>query len=466
MKKWITASMMILISSLIVSSTSAQNKSGEWVNLFNGKDLSGFKQLNGKAKYEVRNGEIVGTTVHGEPNAFLATEKLYGDFVLELDLKMYANMNSGIQFRSQSAKPGMEMSNARVPDRVYGYQAEVDPSPRAWSGGIYDESRRGWLYPLEYNPAAQKAYKQNEWNHYKIECIGNNIRTWINGIPCAFVIDDMTPEGFIALQVHSISNKADEGKEIHWKNIRIKTTNLKPSPIDDIFIVNLLNNNVSEVEKKQGYSLLWDGKTSAGWRKGNGTGFPEAWKIADGELTITKGSGGKAGKGGDIVTEKEYSAFDLQFEFKLTDTANSGLKYFVQEYPDKNAIIGLEYQILDDAKHPDAKQGAGGNRTMASLYDLIPAAPGLNPKADRRDRVAIGKWNRGRVVVYPNGKVEHWLNGWKMVEYQRGTPIYNALVARSKFANWENFGMGAKGKILLQDHNDEVTFRSIKIKEL
>jgi len=128
--------------------------------------------------------------------------------------------------------------------------------------------------------------------------------------------------------------------------------------------------------------------------------------------------------------------------------------------------VGPEYQILDDAKHPDAKMGAGGNRTMASLYDLIPAAPSLDPKASRRDRIPIGEWNRGRIISYPNGKIEHWLNGWKMVEYQRGTPIFNALVARSKFAKEANFGMAPKGRILLQDHGDKVSFRSIKIKAL
>ncbi|MFN5480428.1 MAG: DUF1080 domain-containing protein, partial [Chitinophagaceae bacterium] len=244
----------ILFALLLLSSFSSegQTNKSEWTSLFNGKDLSGFKQLNGKAKYRVENGEIVGTTVFGEPNSFLATEKMYGDFVLELDLKMFANMNSGVQFRSLAGNASTEMSNSKIPDRVYGYQAEVDPSPRAWSGGIYDEARRGWLYSLENNPAAKQAFKPNDWNRYRIECIGNHLRTWINGVPCAYVIDDMTPEGFIALQVHAIQNKNDEGKEIRWKNIRIKTTNLKPSPSQGIFVVNLLRNSISDEEKNLG----------------------------------------------------------------------------------------------------------------------------------------------------------------------------------------------------------------------
>jgi len=459
--------MTTVLSCLLINMAFAQTKSGEWTNLFNGKDLSGFKQLNGKAKYEVRNGEIVGITKFGEPNSFLATEKNYGDFVLELDLKMYADMNSGVQFRSQSAVPGSEQSTAKVPDRVYGYQAEVDPSDRAWSGGIYDEARRGWLYSLENNPAAKKAFKKTDWNHYKIECIGNSIRTWINGVPCAHVIDDVNPTGFIALQVHAIGDKKNEGKEIHWKNIRIKTTNLKPAPTDNIFVVNLLNNNISAEEKAQGYQLLWDGQSSNGWRGANKTTFPgEVWTIKNGEFTVHDDPASKGKHGGDIVTEKEYGAFDLQFEFKLTDTANSGIKYYVVENAEKKSALGLEYQILDDAKHPDAKAGAAGNRTMSSLYDLIPAAVSLDPKAMRRDRIPIGQWNRGRVIAYPDGRIEHWLNGWKMVEYNRNSAIYQALVARSKYASTKDFGLAPKGRILLQDHGDKVSFRSIKIKEL
>lgn len=442
---------IFLIAFLFPFASAAQ----DWQNLFNGKDLKGWKQLNGQAKYEVKNNEIVGTTVLNQPNSFLVTEETYGDFVLELEFKLDAEMNSGLQFRSESRA---EYQNGRV----HGYQMEIDPSSRAWTGGIYDEGRRDWLYPLEYNPSAKSAYKKGDWNKARIECIGNVLRTWVNGVPAGHVVDNLTQKGFIALQVHSIAKPEEEGKQIRWRNIRIQTKNIKPSPPDNIFVVNLIPNSVSELEKQQGVKLLWDGKTTNGWRGAHKEKFPDkGWMISDGVLSVVKSTGGESTNGGDIVTEEEFAAFDLQFEFKLTEGANSGVKYFVTENEKSTgSAIGLEYQILDDAVHPDAKQGVVGNRTLASLYDLIPSV-----KVQRGLR-KIGDWNWGRIVVYPDNRIDHWLNGYKVVEYQRGTPIYQALVARSKYQTWENFGMAEKGHILLQDHGDAVSFRSIRIRPL
>jgi hypothetical protein len=446
---------MLFVTAVIAGAAFCQGN-GDWETLFNGKDVKGWKQLNGKATYEVKNGVIIGTTVAGEPNSFLATEKDYGDFILELEFNVPEGMNSGIQFRSESKA---EYQNGRV----HGYQFEIDPSPRAWTGGVYDEATgREWLYTLEYNPGAKKAFKSNEWNKVRVECVGNSIRTFVNGVAAAHVIDDSRPRGFIALQVHALQKDEGPGKQIQWRNVRIQTKNMKLTPADDLFIMNFIPNNLSSQEQKNGVVLLWDGKTSTGWRGAYQDKFPaNGWEIKDGNLSVMKSSGAESQNGGDIVTEKEYGPMDLEFEFKLSEGANSGLKYFVTEKEgNKGSAIGLEYQILDDEKHPDAKQGVVGNRTLGSLYDLIPSVK------VRRGIHKIGEWNWARVVVYPDNRVEHWLNGYKIVEYTRGSPAYQALVARSKYAQWENFGMAEKGRILLQDHGDNVSFRSIKLKEL
>ncbi len=185
----------------------------EWKPLFNGKNLEGWEQLNGKAKYEVEDGVIVGTTVEGSANSFLCTEKDYSDFELQFDVKVDPRMNSGVQIRSQSLE---NYKNGRV----HGYQVEIDPSDRAWSGGIYDEARRGWLSDLKDNEEGRKAFKNNEWNTYRVLCYNDMIMTWVNGVPTAMLEDDMTKEGFIALQVHSF--RGDTPAQVRWKNIKIR----------------------------------------------------------------------------------------------------------------------------------------------------------------------------------------------------------------------------------------------------
>jgi hypothetical protein len=201
-----------------------------WVNLFDGKTLDGWEQHSGKALYRVEDGAIVGKTVINTQNSFLCTKKTYGDFVLEFEFKVAPDMNSGVQFRSEYYTKETETvingtKKRKFPaDRVFGYQYEIDPSPRAYTGGVYDEARRGWLADLKDNTAAQKAFKKGEWNLARIECRGEHIQTWINGVKAADLKDGMTLRGLIALQVHQIGDgtKKPAGEEIRWRNIRIK----------------------------------------------------------------------------------------------------------------------------------------------------------------------------------------------------------------------------------------------------
>lgn len=450
MKKNMLAAILLLFT----VSMSAQQP--QWESLFNGKNLKGWEKLNGTADYKVEDGVITGISKMGTPNTFMATKKMYTDFILEFDFKVSDGLNSGVQFRSNSLK---EYNNGRV----HGYQFEIDPSSRAWTGGIYDEARRGWLYALTEYPSAQKAFKNGEWNKARIEAIGHSIRTWVNGIPCSNILNDVTAKGFIALQVHAIGNKEQEGKTISWRNIRICTTNPEAFKTPDSQAapqVNCIANTISEKEASEGWKLLWNGKSTEGWRGAKLTTFPsKGWVIDNGILKVLANDGAESTNGGDIVTIKKYKNFILKVDFMITPGANSGIKYFVNTEINKGAgsSIGCEFQILDDQKHPDAKLGVKGNRTLGSLYDLIPA--------DSSKPFRGGFFNTAMVVVKGN-KVEHWLNGVKIVEYERGNQMWRALVAYSKYKDWENFGDWEDGNILLQDHGDEVLYKNIKIKEL
>jgi len=221
------------------------------------------------------------------------------------------------------------------------------------------------------------------------------------------------------------------------------------------------DNTLTDKEKAEGWQLLWDGKTTEGWRGAKLDSFPtKGWVIRDGMLTVLKSDGAESRNGGDIVTTRQYKNFILSVDFMITEGANSGIKYFVQTDLNKGegSAIGCEFQILDDLRHPDAKLGVNGNRTLGSLYDLI--------RADKDEaNFDIKKFNTAMIKVDGN-KVEHWLNGVKILEYKRQCQEFDALVAYSKYKIWPNFGNFESGHILLQDHGDRVSFKNIKIKEL
>jgi hypothetical protein len=223
-------------------------------------------------------------------------------------------------------------------------------------------------------------------------------------------------------------------------------------------------NTLTPKEKAQGWRLLFDGQTTDGWRSARGGGFPAVgWAVKDGTITVTETGGEEAGNGGDIVTTRTYGNFELSVDFKTSPGANSGIMYFVDLdlmpwHNGHGSPVGFEYQVLDDALHPDARRGKNGDRTVASLYDMIPAA------ADKPIK-PVGEWNTARIVV--RGKHgEHWLNGVKVLEYDLDSPKFQAILAESKYQVFPSYGHGGRGYLLLQDHGFPVSFRNIKLREL
>lgn len=219
-------------------------------------------------------------------------------------------------------------------------------------------------------------------------------------------------------------------------------------------------NTLTPAEKAAGWKLLFDGKTTNGWRGFRREKFPdEGWAIEDGAIKHVAGTGEQSQNGGDIITAGQYDHFELQLEWRMSPGGNSGIKYLIAEDMVKSGHSGLgfEMQVLDDDRHPDAKKGKDGNRTAGALYDLIaPQNKALRP---------VGQWNQVRLIIQGD-HVEHWLNGAKVVEYELGSSKLKALIAESKYKDIPGFGEVRKGHILLQDHGHEVWFRNIKIREL
>jgi hypothetical protein len=311
----------------------------------------------------------VGRSARETANSFLCTTQAFGDFELELEVRAEPGLNSGVQIRSECYDRPTEViygtQTLRIPaGRVHGYQVEVDHNRnRRWSGGIYDEARRGWIWPLTNQPEASAAFRFGEWNHYRIRCVGDHIQTWVNGVPAADVVDSMTLSGFIGLQVHGSS---EAGLEVRWRNLRIRE----------------LGRHV--------WKPLWDGRTLTGWRAvGEGD-----WLIEDGVLRGVHRR--DQADYGHLITQARFTNFTARLKFKAV-RGNSGF-YFRVEPTGFSGVTGLQAEI-------DAEKDVGG------LYETNGRGWVVQPSAEELAKYfRRGDWNtltvsahEGRIVVHVNG---------------------------------------------------------------
>ena len=386
---------LIFLFPIFIFSCNNSSTPDDWTLLFNENNLDNWETRNGTAEFHIEGNEIIGTSKLNTPNTFLCTKEMYSDFILELELKVDVPLNSGIQIRSNSIP---EYRNGVI----HGYQVEVDPSPRAFSGGIYDESRRGWIYPLCENQKGRKGFKNGNWNHYRIEAIGSDIRVWVNGIQTANLRDDMTASGFIGLQVHSVGKDSSMvGKKVRWRNVKIQTENLETNrKVDDekTAEINLVKDELSNREKKLGYDFF--------------------------------------------QKEKKYKDFDLKFQFKLSAKSEGGIQYFLGK--NQKGI----FQIIDNKSL--SKENQNGNQSIASLKDFV-ASKNICVEGRHRDFRGLDKWNAGRIIIQ-NGTIEHWMNGYKLIEAD----------ANTIFSNWEKEAQ----EIKFETQKGNIEFQNIKIRRL
>ena len=406
---------MLLIGALIPCGLALADEPA-WQSLVDGKTLDGWVQRGGKAEYVVEDGEIVGRSAANTPNSFLCTKRDYADFVLEYEFKVDPRLNSGVQIRSNSVA-GYQNGC------VHGYQVEIDPSERAWTAGVYDESRRGWLCDLKENEPARKAFRQNEWNQVRVEARGDHIRTWLNGVPAADLHDEWTRSGFIGLQVHG--TKETEPMEIRWRKLRIKDFG-DPWSKPPAGAVALLDAS-GDLSK---------------WEHADKPGSSVQWTFADGALEVKPGSG-------NIVTKKPFGDCRLHVEFCVPDNGKQG-----QQNGNSGVYLQGRYevQILNSCGQEPADNICG------AIYGVKPADFNMALPADEWQTHDIEfhapRWNadgtkseNARITVYHNG-----------------TRIHHDVEIPTSTGSGRPEAPG-DAPLLLQDHGNRVRFRNIWIKK-
>ncbi|MDP6929381.1 MAG: DUF1080 domain-containing protein, partial [Planctomycetota bacterium] len=341
----------------------------DFVPLFDGKSLDGWTQRGGKALYAIKDGAILGTAVPGTPNSFLCTDRDYGDFVLEYEFLVHPKLNSGVQIRSHSLQ-------AYRNGRVHGYQVEIDPDVdrnRMWTAGIYEEARRGWLNDLAANEPARKAFKPEQWNAVRVRAVGDSIKTWLNGVPAADLVDSMTLSGFIGLQVHSIGKKTGGPFTVSWRNLRIKDLG------------------------KHEWKPIFNGKDLSGWDALPGG----QWSVKEGAIV---GVSQRAERRHGILLSKEsYKDFTVRCKLRV-HSGDSGFYFRAKRVRGGVAVHGFQAEV-------DETGETGG------LYETGGRAWVVKPdtKVAKSAKHKKGEWSELTVSAHGRRIVVH-LNGVKTAE--------------------------------------------------
>ncbi|MEW6252919.1 MAG: DUF1080 domain-containing protein [Planctomycetota bacterium] len=420
---------------VLPSAGPARASEPDWQPLFDGKSLDGWIKRGGDAQYRVEgtgpDAAIVGTAVPGTPNTFLCTQREFADFILDYEFNVDPRLNSGVQIRSNSV-PGYRNGV------VHGYQVEIDPSPRAWTGGIYDEARRAVYLPdrktpIEKNEAAHRAFRQNEWNHVRVECRGDSLRTWLNDVPVADVQDELTHSGFIGLQVHSIDKSvmkdAADRIEVRWRNLRIKDL-CDPwrKPPAEAHATVLLGPN--------GDLSAWEHPAKSATQPASAV----QWVWTGGALEVKPGSG-------NIQTRQPFGACRLHVEFSVDDNGKSG-------QANGNSGVYLqgryEVQILNSAGQTPADDICGGiYKVKAADYNMARPA---------------GAWQTYDIWFHP----PQWHQSGQKTANARITVYHNATRIHDNVEVPRGTTAGSKegphaAPLLLQDHGNKIRFRNIWI---